>query len=162
MSLDNGKRGVWMLAGVALLLVIASMVAGCGGSSSAATTTTPPATTHATTSKPTSTAPATATKPVSSTHAGGLSGTWSGQYGGAFTGTFKLHWTQTGTALAGGITLSSPGDTLGIHGTLNGSAIRFGTVGSMAITYTGTVSGSSMSGSYRTPQGGGSWSANKS
>ena len=38
---------------------------------------------------------------------------------------------------------------------------QFGTVGSVAITYTGTVSGSSMSGSYNAPGGGGPWSANK-
>ena len=44
---------------------------------------------------------------------------------------------------------------------MNGSSIQFGTVGSSAITYTGTVSGNSMSGSYQTPGGGGSWSAHK-
>jgi hypothetical protein len=43
--------------------------------------------------------------------------------------------------------------------------ISFGTVGSQAITYSGSVSGDSMSGTYKvqTPNGsvGGSWSATK-
>ncbi len=52
-----------------------------------------------------------------------------------------------------------------INGTVHGNAIRFGTVGSTAITYSGTVSGSSMSGTYQlhTTSGtpGGPWSASK-
>jgi hypothetical protein len=43
---------------------------------------------------------------------------------------------------------------------VQGSAIRFGAVGAGA-TYTGSVSGKSMSGRYKTPQGGGPWSAHK-
>src|SRR5579859_7324391 len=96
-----------------------------------------------------------------STSGGGLSGAWSGQYGGAYAGTFKLHWTQSGTNLGGTIHLSAPARALTVRGTLAGNTIRFGTVGSVAITYSGTVSGSSMSGSYSTPNGGGPWSANK-
>jgi hypothetical protein len=92
----------------------------------------------------------------------GLSGTWSGTYGGAYHGTFTLHWTQTGSRLNGTIKLSTgPNSKLGIKGTVKRGAIRFGTVGSMAITYSGSVSGESMSGSYQTPGGGGSWSAHK-
>jgi hypothetical protein len=47
---------------------------------------------------------------------------------------------------------------------VNGDAISFGTVGSgTAITYSGTVSGNSMSGTYKVNgQGGGPWSATKS
>ncbi len=88
-----------------------------------------------------------------------LSGQWSGQYSGAYSGTFKLNWTQTGSSLKGTIAISSPPANLGVNGTLTGNVIKFGTVGSAAITYTGTVSGKSMSGSYKTPTGGGSWSA---
>jgi hypothetical protein len=44
---------------------------------------------------------------------------------------------------------------------VTGSAIKFGTVGGQAITYKGTVSGSSMSGTYSTPGGGGPWSAHQ-
>jgi hypothetical protein len=94
----------------------------------------------------------------------GLSGSWSGTYGGKYSGTFKLHWTQSGSNLHGSITITYQGRSAktSVHGKLNGSAIDFGTVGPLgAISYTGSVSGSSMSGHYSTPGGGGSWSAHK-
>jgi hypothetical protein len=93
--------------------------------------------------------------------AGSLSGTWSGKYGGAYHGTFILRWTQAGSRLSGTIKLSNPSSRPSIRGTVHGSTIRFGTVGGAAITYSGSVSGKSMSGSYQTPGGGGSWSAHK-
>ena len=107
---------------------------------------------------------ATATAQVST--AGGLSGTWSGQYSGDFQGTFTLTWQQSGSNLSGTITLSAPALTTSITGTVEGGAIRFGTVGSLAITYSGSVSGNSMSGTYQTQTGngstaGGPWSATK-
>jgi hypothetical protein len=43
---------------------------------------------------------------------------------------------------------------------VRGTAITFGAVGAGA-TYTGSVSGSAMSGRYKTRQGGGRWSAHK-
>jgi hypothetical protein len=43
---------------------------------------------------------------------------------------------------------------------VHGSAINFGAVGAGA-TYTGKVSGKSMSGNYESPKGGGTWSAHK-
>ena len=89
-----------------------------------------------------------------------LAGTWSGRYGGAFSGTFTLHWKQTGTRLRGSIALSNPGGTYGISGSVHGRAIKFGAVG-VGATYTGSVSGTSMSGTYKSPQGGGTWSAKK-
>jgi hypothetical protein len=89
-----------------------------------------------------------------------LAGNWSGRYGGAFSGTFALHWTQSGSRLHGSITLSNPRGKYGISGSVHGKAIKFGAVGAGA-TYTGSVSGKSMSGSYRSPGGGGSWSAHK-
>jgi hypothetical protein len=89
-----------------------------------------------------------------------LAGTWSGQYSGAFSGTFTLHWTQSGSRLSGSITLSSPGGKYSVSGSLSGSTIKFGAVGAGA-TYTGSVVGKSMSGSYKSPQGGGAWSAHK-
>ena len=65
----------------------------------------------------------------------------------------------------GTIHISNPDTTVPIHGTVNGAAITFGTVGSTSITYTGSVSGSSMSGNYKvgTANGsaGGPWSAAK-
>lgn len=90
----------------------------------------------------------------------GLGGKWSGQYGGAFAGTFKLNWKLTGTKLSGSIALSNPKGGYSINGSVRGSKITFGAVGAGA-TYTGSVSGTSMSGTYKSPQGGGSWSATK-
>ena len=47
------------------------------------------------------------------------------------------------------------------NGTVDGSSIRFGTVGGSAVHYTGSVSGDSMSGSYTTASGDGSWTAHR-
>jgi hypothetical protein len=91
---------------------------------------------------------------------GPLTGKWSGKYDGAFSGKFKLHWTQTGSHLVGSITLSNPGGTYDINGTVRRNKIGFGALDAGA-TYTGTVSGKTMSGHYKSPQGGGSWSASK-
>jgi hypothetical protein len=80
-------------------------------------------------------------------------------YSGPFTGTFLLTWTQSGPSLNGNIQLSSPARSLHISGTVLGSAISFGAVG--VVTYSGTVSGKTMSGSYTDVANGqsGSWSA---
>jgi hypothetical protein len=92
---------------------------------------------------------------------GSLTGTWSGSYGGAYHGTFTLHWTQTKSRLTGTIRLSSAG-TATITGSVSGSTIRFGTVGNArAITYSGSVSGTSMSGTYTAGVARGTWSAHK-
>ncbi len=115
-----------------------------------------------------SSAPATKAAASHASHSvapGALSGKWSGHYSGSFNGTFTLRWRQSGSRLHGVIHLSNPGNTLPINGTVNGGAISFGTVGSTAITYSGTVSGNSMSGNYKvhTANGasGGPWSASK-
>ncbi len=100
------------------------------------------------------------TQTHSTTRPSALAGTWSGRYSGAFSGTFTLHWTQTRSSLHGSITLSNPRGKYGISGSVRGSAIKFGAVG-VGATYTGSVSGKSMSGTYKTPQGGGRWSAHK-
>ena len=93
-------------------------------------------------------------------HHSTLAGTWSGKYSGAFSGTFTLHWTQSGTKLSGSITLSNPKGKYGINGSVHGSAINFGAVG-VGATYTGSASGKTMSGSWKSPQGGGAWNAHK-
>ena len=91
---------------------------------------------------------------------GRLSGLWSGMYSGAYQGTFILNWKQSGSSLSGKIKLSSPGVTLGIRGKVSGdNSIQFGAVG--FVTYSGSVSGNSMSGTYRSPRRGGTWSATK-
>lgn len=89
-----------------------------------------------------------------------LAGTWSGTYSGAFAGKFTLHWQQFGSKLTGSITLSNPAGRYSINGRMRGGRIQFGVVGAGA-TYTGSVSGRSMRGSYNSPRGGGTWSAHK-
>ena len=90
-----------------------------------------------------------------------LAGTWSGHYSGAYAGTFKLHWRESKSGrLTGSITLSNPGGTYTVSGSVHGRAITFGAVGAGA-TYTGSFSGKSMSGRYKTPGGGGAWGARK-
>ena len=91
-----------------------------------------------------------------------LGGTWAGTYSGSYAGTFTIRWRQASSgALTGKITLSRPYGTYGISGKVRGFAITFGAVGAGA-TYTGSVSGSKMSGRYKTGDGGsGHWSAHK-
>jgi hypothetical protein len=89
-----------------------------------------------------------------------LAGTWSGTYSGAYSGTFTIHWRKSGSRLSGTIILSNPSGKYAISGSVHGKVIAFGAVGAGA-TYTGSVSGKSMSGNYKSPGGGGSWSARK-
>jgi hypothetical protein len=86
-----------------------------------------------------------------------LSGTWGGLCTGPFNGFCTITWTQTANALDGTFTLSSPPDNLHISGNLKGSTISFGAVG--VATFTGTLSASTMSGSYTDIANGktGSW-----
>ena len=99
---------------------------------------------------------------------GSVSGKWSGSYIGAFSGTFKLTWQQSGKNLSGTIMVSGFNNVpTTIHGTIQGASIRFGTVGSESITYSGSVSSNSMSGTWQIQAGGrsmgsGSWKASKS
>ena len=153
-------------------LVIAALALGCSGDSSKTTTSRPtparpPATTVVNVAPATVAAAPTATvaAPTATVAvAAGVSGTWSGTYSGASSGTFTLTWQQSGTKVSGTIKISSFNNSaIDINGNLQGNAISFGTVGSQAITYTGTVSGNSMSGSWQIQGGaGGSWSASKS
>jgi hypothetical protein len=100
-------------------------------------------------------------KPKPKLSAAALAGTWSGSYSGSISGTFTLHWTLSGASLNGSITLSQPSGKYAINGVVHGSALSFGVVGAGA-TYTGTVSGSSMSGKWKSlTAGGGTWSAHK-
>jgi hypothetical protein len=158
---------------VAVLSVVAVTAVGCSSgkkaaspppTSSVAGTTAPvPSTTAAT---PSSTPSSTLAPSTSTATASALSGTWSGRYSGAFQGTFTLTWQQLQSKLNGTINLSTSPGTIPLNGTVSGSVIRFGTVGSLAITYSGSVSGNSMSGTYQihTASGstGGPWSATKS
>jgi len=144
--------------------IVTVLLAGCSSGKKKVTTTLPAIASNVS-APPTSSAPQTSAAPATTaatTAAAGLSGSWSGQYSGAFTGTFQLSWQQTGSNLSGTITLSTSG-TVPLTGAVNGSKISFGTVGSAAITYSGTVSGNSMSGTYQiNGAAGGPWSATKS
>jgi len=143
---------------IALSVGLVLALGACSSSSSDTSST------SSTGAPPSSTASAATSAPTQTT-AGDLSGKWSGQYTGTFQGTFVLDWQQSGSNLSGTIELSSGSGTDDVTGTVNGGTISFGTVGSQAITYSGSVSGDSMSGTYKvqTPNGsvGGSWSATK-
>lgn len=98
-------------------------------------------------------AAATASRPT-------LAGKWTGHYGGAVSGHFTIHWKQTGSRLHGSITLSRPSGTYDIGGSVRDGKIKFGAV-SVGAKYKGKVRGSSMHGTWTSPQGGGNWSASK-
>ena len=90
-----------------------------------------------------------------------LGGTWSGKYSGAFSGTFTIKWKETSSRLHGTIALSYPHGTYGITGSVaKDGKIKFGAVDAGA-TYKGTVSGRSMSGTYMSGRGPGTWSAHR-
>jgi len=151
---------MWSWAGVRALgvgVALALAVSGCGGGGGGSAASSPAG--ASVTIPPVSTVPS-SSGGTTAQQSGELSGKWAGRYGGTFTGTFTLNWQQTGSKLHGTITLSSSG-TVPVNGTVEGGAIKFGTVGSNAVTYTGTVSGNSMSGTYDTPSGGGDWSAHR-
>jgi hypothetical protein len=141
----------------AALSLLAVAAVACSSSNQPTTTQSSPTTPGA--ASPTTSAP------PSSGSGTDLSGTWKGQYSGTFNGTFTLNWQQSGSTLSGTIHLSS-GQSPSINGAVAGDTIRFGTVGSTAITYSGTVSGNSMSGTYKVKPAsgsvGGPWSATKS
>jgi len=156
-SMTRRARG---LAFVGLSAAFAVGLAACSSGSSTSST---PGGGTVTTAPPSAAATQAATSASSPTGASSLTGSWSGQYSGNYSGTFSLTWTQSGSALHGSIQISNPSNTMSINGTVNGDAIQFGTVGSTEITYSGTVSGGSMSGTYQVGgSSGGPWSAAKS
>jgi len=137
--------------------VAALLLAACSSSATSGKTSTNTTATHSAATRPSAVAASSA--PAA---ADPLSGTWNGQYGGSYQGTFVLHWHHSGPDLSGRIHISNPASSLPIHGSVAGGSIQFGTVGSYVITYSGTVSGSSMSGTYKVGGAqGGIWSASK-
>jgi hypothetical protein len=172
MRLDSnaGRRPRRLVLGMTATAALAVTLAACsgsGGTTASGGTASSGTAAHAATSQP-APAASSASAPASSAPAAaaatGLSGTWKGQYSGGYAGTFHLTWRQSGSRLSGTIRLSAPPTTLPINGRVQGGSISFGTLGSLAITYSGTVSGSSMSGTYQVHANGstgGSWSAAK-
>lgn len=148
---------------VIIAVPAALLLAAC--STSPSTPTPPPSTSAAVAPAATTSAASAPAATSSAATTGALAGTWNGQYSGSYSGTFTLNWQQNSSKLSGTIQLSDPAGTLPIHGTVAGGSINFGTVGSMAITYTGSVSGNSMSGNYQVHSANGSqngtWSASK-
>ena len=154
----RSQRPASHLGIASLLAVLAVTAIGCSSNNSDNNSPSPTVATS-----PEAVSPSTTSPPVTSPSAAttDLSGTWSGKYDGAFNGTFTLTWTQTNSKLTGSIELSTAG-TLNLNGVVTGNTIQFGTVGSTAITYSGTVSGDSMSGTYQVNGStGGNWSATK-
>lgn len=150
---------------LAIAGIVAMLLAGCSSSTKKAVDQ-PTTLASNVLAPPTSSTPPTSIAPATTTSAApagvDLSGSWAGKYGGAYVGDFTLNWQQSGSELTGNITLTTPPRTLSLNGTVTGSKISFGTVGSEAITYSGTVSGNTMSGNYQIAgQPGGNWSANK-
>jgi hypothetical protein len=152
------RPGAALIAGlgVAIALTAAACGGSGGGGSSSTGTSTPAAASTAATQVTTTASTSTQTTASDS----GLSGKWKGTYSGTYSGTFVLNWNQSGSKLNGRIHLSTAG-TVPVNGTVDGSSIKFGTVGGSAVHYTGSVSGDSMSGSYTTAGGDGNWTAHK-
>ncbi len=158
-----GRRPRRRVLGMTVTAALAMTLAACsssGGSTAQVT---------ATRSVEATSAAASATSaPAQAAANSGLSGKWRGQYSGTYQGHFILRWHQSGSRLSGTIALSTPArGAVGIHGTVQGGTIRFGTVGSEAITYSGSASGNSMSGTWQIKgsngaAGGGPWSASRS
>jgi hypothetical protein len=101
---------------------------------------------------------------------GSLTGAWKGRWTNTSpqtaAGTFVLTWAQQGNLLFGaiGVTGSNCIDAGNVSGNLDGSKISFGAVeGRVSILYEGVVSGTIMTGTYRSDCGNstGTWTAVK-
>jgi hypothetical protein len=95
---------------------------------------------------------------------GAWKGTWINETPQTAVGTFTLTWAQQGSQLFGaiGVTGSNCLSAGNVTGDVDGNKITFGAVeGNNMITYVGTVSGNTMSGTYSSACGNskGTWSA---
>ena len=159
-------RGRSLFGGAVVTLVL--VAAACGGSDSSGAASPTGTGRPATTAPPVVTASST---PSESGAAGAMQGPWDGTWTSTSTpganGTFHIEFTQSGVQLDGSITITNtPCITTGtITGALNGNRITFGAVkGAQNIAYTGTISGTAMSGTYAAPQcdnGIGVWQATR-
>lgn len=121
---------------------------------------------------PTPTPVPTATPAPSGSPAPTLAGTWNGTWQDVTPdhvgGTFVLTWTQNGSVLMGGIVVNGTPclSVATVTGTVSGSTISFGAVsGTHTVVYNGTISGTTMKGSYVAPaacvNATGTWAATK-
>ena len=109
--------------------------------------------------------------PPSESDGSDLAGTWQGSWQSVkpdqSSGSFVLHWTQSGSSLTGSITINGTPCLNGgnISGEVNGDQITFGVVaGQVNVSYTGTLKGQdTISGSYSTDCGNasGDWTATR-
>lgn len=167
------RAALWRgIATLALAAGVALTSAGCwpfqsGGANPPSGGGAPPTAISSATAPPS--APPTAaptTPPVPAGLAGTWSGSWANQTPDRSTGGFTLTWAQNGATLTGSITITGTPCLTGgsITGSVNGSTITFGAVnGEVTVRYVGTVSGTTMSGTYATDcgQARGTWTAAK-
>jgi hypothetical protein len=111
--------------------------------------------------------------PASSASASaGLGGSWTGTWQDVtpdqVAGTFTLTWTQSGNTLTGSIAVKGTPclAAASVSGSVSGSTITFGAVsGAHTVVYDGTVSGTTMKGTYTAPaacvDAKGNWTATK-
>jgi hypothetical protein len=145
-------------------LVGALLVAACNGAPVATTSAPTPSSSPAVV-VPTASAGAPAVTALPSTApsaAASIAGTWQGTWTSkaypGLTGHFTLMFTQQGSTLSGSISITGSGciSAATITGVINGSQLTFGVVqGAETVSYTGTWSGASMSGTWVISQGSG-------
>jgi hypothetical protein len=159
----GGVRKTWWTA--VLVAAVLSFGAACSNGDEDSSAPTSVAGSGATTVVTTSIPAATSTPPTTTS---GLSGTWSGDYQqtspNTSSGSFTIRWQQSGSGLTGTITIPGvcpPGCP--ITATLTGNNISFGVVAGGSINYTGTVTGSTMAGTYAAADGSarGTWNATR-
>ena len=155
------------------LAVLTPLLWACSSAATASPAATQPAqTVLAATATPAPAAVATDTlapsaAPTSAGLGGNWSGTWTDTSPDSSSGTFSLTWTQTGSTLAGTITIGGTGCLSGgtVTGTINGSKISFGAVsGQVTITYDGNITdagkmGGTYSASSKCANAKGNWTA---
>lgn len=173
----NARGAAGCLFAVGAIFAL-TLFAGCGDDDDSPKTPTPVAaiaTSAASTTVASPTAGSTTAPPATATVAtstgSALDGTWTGTWNSSDTadnGAVTIQWKQTGQQLAGTIIVTNtPCVTNGtITGVVSGAAITFGAVqGATTIAYTGTLSGTTLSGTYQAnascANATGRWSATK-
>jgi hypothetical protein len=154
------------LVGAAILVTACLLLSsGCSSSGNGKASTSTPNTASATSSSAAAPSSAASSTAASSPAAEDkIAGTWNGTFtGGTSSGMFKVVFTQQGETIAGNITITGNGGNAQgpIRGKLTGSNITFGAVGGTAISFTGSFSGNSMSGTYRSGTDTGTWKATR-
>ncbi len=150
---------------LAVTCLAALAVTGCSSGSTTAKSSPSTAPSSVGSSGQPSTSATTTAPPAQSAIAGDWAGTYTSTSTPGATGTFRMTFTVTGNRVSGPIQIDNSA-CVGrgiITGTLNGNQITFGAVhAAQQITYTGVISGNTMSGTYSAPRCGratGTWRA---